>query len=320
MRVWWRPAIASRETPSPGSEGGRTRGIAVRRLMASRWVRWLAGSLAGGVVVAILVATARDHWGAQRLFRGAEAASQRGDYQRAATLFRQVTERYPDHRLAPESLFRLGRLTYLFLNDPREAVLVLRSLSRRGNAGAWVRRAQQLLGEIFEVRQGDCRQAIVEYQRMISLDPRGEGNDEAQFAVARCSFSLGDYDQARAEYELLLERYPESSLRPRALAGIANAWYVTGRFAQAVKFYRLAQQESRDPALAAEAGFGVATSLEESGDLNGALAQFERVRSTYPNPGLVEQRIARARERIAHQGARAVPRTFHVVSPGDGGG
>ena len=63
------------------------------------------------------------------------------------------------------------------------------------------------------MRQGDCRQAIVEYQRMISLDPRGEGNDEAQFAVARCSFALGDYDQARAEYELLLERYPESALR-----------------------------------------------------------------------------------------------------------
>ena len=140
---------------------------------------------------------------------------------------------------------------------------------------------------------------------MISLDQRGEGNDEAQLAVARCSFALGDYDQARAEYELLLERNPESVLKPRALAGIANAWYVTGRFGLAVKFYRQAQQESRDPALAAEAGFGVATSLEETGDLAGALAQFERVRSAYPNPGLVEQRIARARERIAQQGGRA---------------
>ena len=155
-----------------------------------------------------------------------------------------MAERYPDHRLAPEALFRLGRGTYLFLNDPREAVLVLRELARREGSGPWARRAQRLLGEIFEVRQGDCRQAIVEYQRMISLDPRGEGNDEAQFAVARCSFALGDYDQARAEYELLLERYPESALKPRALAGIANAWYVTGRFDQAVKSYQQAQRES----------------------------------------------------------------------------
>ena len=275
------------------------------RLISSRWARWLAGSLVCGVAVAVLVGVARDHWGARRAFGNAEAAWERGDYRSAAGLFREVAERYPEHRLAPEALFRLGRGTYLFLNDPREAVLVLRTLARREDAGVWARRAQQLLGEIFEVRQGDCRQAIVEYQRMISLDPRGEGSDEAQFAVARCSFSLGDYDQARAEYELLLERYPESKLKPPALAGIANAWYVTGHFGQAVKFYQQAQQESRDPALAAEAGFGIATSLEEAGDLEGALAQFERVRSTYPNSRLVEQRIVRARERIALQGGRA---------------
>ncbi len=276
-------------------------------LIRSRWARWLAGSLVVGVVGALLLAAARDHWGARRVFGEAEEAWDRGDYRRAASLFRDVAERYPDDRLAPEALFRLGRGTSLFLNDPREAVLVLRALARRENAGAWARRAQQLLGEIFEVRQGDCRQAIVEYQRMISLDPRGEGNDAAQFAVARCSFALGDFDQARAEYEVLLERYPESSLRPRALSGIANAWYVAGSFGQAVKYYQQAQREARDPALAAEAGFGVATSLEEAGDLAGALAQFERVRSTYPNPGLVEQRIGRARERIARQGGRAVP-------------
>ncbi|MHB8834518.1 MAG: tetratricopeptide repeat protein [Candidatus Methylomirabilia bacterium] len=277
----------------------------VRSLITSRWARLLVGSLVCGVLAAAGVATGRYHWGARRTFGKAEAAWAEGDYRRAAALFREVGESYPEHRLAPEALFRLGRGTYLFLNDPREAVLVLRDLVRRESSGVWARQAQRLLGEIFEVRQGDCRQAIVEYQRMISLDPRGEGNDEAQLAVARCSFALGDYDQARAEYEMLLERYPESALKQRALAGIANTWYVTGHFAQAVQLYRQAQQESRDPALAAEAGFGIATSLEEAGDLAGALAQFERVRSTYPNPGLVEQRIARARERIAQQGGRA---------------
>jgi TolA-binding protein len=259
------------------------------------------------VLVALLAAAARDHWGAQRTFRSAEAAWEQGDYRRSAALFREVAERHPEHRLAPEALFRLGRVTYLSLNDPREAIRVLRPLARGGADGPWARRAQQQLGEIFEVRLGDCRQAIVEYQRMISLDPRGEGSDGAQFAVARCSFSLGDYDQARSEYELLLERYPDSGLRPRALAGIANTWYVAGHFAQAVKLYGQAEREARDPALAAEAGFGVATSLEEAGDLAGALAQFERVRSTYPNPGLVEQRIVRAKERIARQPGRSVP-------------
>jgi TolA-binding protein len=276
-----------------------------QRLIFSRWSRRLVASLAAGVAVALVAVAAFEHFGARRLFGNAEAAWDRGDYRTAAALFREVADRHPGHRLAPEALFRLGRARYLFLDDPREAVLGLRALARREGSGVWARRAQRLLGEIFEVRQGDCRQAIVEYQRLIGLDPRGEDNDEAQFAIARCSFALGEYDQARAEYELLLERYPESALKPRALSGIANAWYVTGRFTQAVKLYRQAQQESRDPALVAEAGFGIATSLEEAGDLSGALDHFEQVRSTYPNPGLVEQRIARARERIAQRGGRA---------------
>jgi TolA-binding protein len=276
-----------------------------RSLIASRWTRRLAASLAAGVVAAALLVVAGEQWLARRSFERAVAAAEAGDYRAAADGFKKLVERHPGHALAPEALYRLGRTTYLFLDDPGEAVHVLRTLARRADAGPWARRAQQLLGEIFEVRQGDCRQAIVEYQRMISLDPRGADNDVAQFAVARCSFALGDYDQARAEYELLLERYPESGLRAQALAGAANAWYVTGRFAQAVKLYRQALAETKDPALAAEAGFGIATSLEEAGDLAGALAQFERVRTTYPNPGLVEQRIARARDRIAQQGGRA---------------
>jgi TolA-binding protein len=256
-------------------------------------------------VAAALLVVAGEHWRARRSFQRAVAAAEAGDYRAAAEGYQRLAERHPGSALAPEALYRLGRTTYLFLDDPGEAVHVLRTLARRPDAGPWARRAQQLLGEIFEVRQGDCRQAIVEYQRMISLDPRGADNDAAQFAVARCSFALGDYDQARAEYELLLERYPESALRAQALAGAANAWYVTGRFGQAVKLYREALAATRDPALAAEAGFGVATSLEEAGDLAGALEQFERVRASYPNPGLVEQRIARARDRIAQQGGRS---------------
>ncbi len=277
----------------------------MRWLITSRWARRLAASLAAGLAAAVLVALAAEHLGARRLFDRAEAAWQAGEYRAAAALFAQVAARHPRHRLAPEALFRLGRLRHLFLNETGEAVHVLRELARREDAGPWARQAQRLLGEIFEVRQGDCRQAIVEYQRMISLDPGGEGNDEAQLAVARCSFALGDFEQARSEYELLLERHPESTLRPQGLMGIANTWYVTGHFDQAVAFYRQAGAASADAVVKAEAGFGVATALEEAGDLAGALAEFERVRTSYPNPGLVGQRIARARERIVQQGGRA---------------
>ncbi|HWR97606.1 MAG TPA: tetratricopeptide repeat protein [Candidatus Methanoperedens sp.] len=279
----------------------------VRWLISSRWTRRLAGSLAAGVAAAFLLVLAGERWGAHRLFQRAAAAAERGEHRLAATLYAEIRERYPDHPLAFEALFQLGRTASLFLDDQAEAIRALRLLTRGAADGPSALRAQRLLGEIFETRQGDCRQAIVEYQRLISLDPDGEGSDEARFAVARCSFTLGDFEQARADFEQLLERGPAGPLRARALLGVANAWYVTGRYPQALQRYREALAAAPDPALAAEAGFGAASALEESGDLAGALAEFERVGPTYPNPGLVSQRSARIRERIVRRGALPAP-------------
>ena len=278
-----------------------------RSLITSRWTRRLLASLAGGVVAAFLLVLAVDRWGERRLFSQAEAAAERGDHRRAAALFAEFGERHPGHPLAPEALYRQGRTASLFLDDQEGAVRVLRQVSRREGAGPWALRAQRLLGEIFEERQGDCRQAIVEYQRLITLAPEGEGSDEARFAVARCSFTLGDYEQSRAEFEQLLEHHPGSPLRTRALLGVANTWYVTGRYPQALRRYREALATAPDQALAAEAAFGAASALEEAGDLRGALAEFERVGPTHPNPALVAQRVARIRDRMARRGDRLAP-------------
>lgn len=276
----------------------------MRSLLGSRWVRRLTASLAIGVALALLAAAFGLRWGAWRTWARAEEAWERGEYRRAAELFQKMADAYPDEERAAEALFRVGRINYLFLGEVPEAVHVLRSLARREDGGTWALRSQLLLGEIFEVRQGDCRQAIVEYQRFIGMNRGGEGNDEAQLAVARCSFAIGEYEQARAEYENLLERYPDSPLRQRALAGAAGAHSVTGRPGLAIRAYREVLAAGPDPVLAAEARFGIASALEESGDLAGALAELEAARDGYPNPGLVEERIERVRQRIAKQGPR----------------
>ncbi|HEY5999324.1 MAG TPA: tetratricopeptide repeat protein [bacterium] len=279
----------------------------MRSLLSSRWTRRLLASLAGGVVAAFLLVLVCDRLGENKLFSQAEAAAERGDHRRAAALFAEFAEHHARDPRVPEALYRQARTASLFLNDQEGAIRVLRQLARREGAGSWALKAQQLLGEVFEERKGDCRQAIVEYQRLITLTPDGEGSDAARFAVARCSFSLGDYDQSRAEFEQLLERHPANPLRAQALLGVASTWYVTGRYPQALQRYREALAAAPDQALAAEARFGAASALEEAGDLTGALAEFERVRPVYPNPALVGQRIARIRDRIARRGDLAAP-------------
>ena len=275
-----------------------------RSLIASRWTRRLAASLGVALLAAAGIAALRHRHGAERLWRAAEAGFERGEHRRALGLYLQLADGYPGDPLALQALHQAGTINRLYLRDEREAVTALRELARRDPAGAWGRTAQRELGGIFEQRDGGCRQAIVEYQRFIGMDPAGAGNDEAQLAVARCSFALGDFEQARAEYELLLERYPESALRPRALLGIAGAWYVAGRHAAAATAYRQVLAETDDPELGAEAAFGVASALEASGDLAGALRELERARAGHPNPALVDQRLARVRGRMEQQAGR----------------
>ena len=280
-----------------------------RALITSRWARWLAGSLLCGVVAAILAAAARDHWGARKVFGNAEAAWDRGELPESRPLlFREVAERHPDHRLAPEALFRLGRGTYLFLDDPREAVVVLRALARReecrglGAAGAEAARGN-LRGAPGGLPPGN--RGVPADDRPRRARPRATTRRSSPSRVARSR--SGITTRRAPSTSCSLERYPESDLKPRALAGIANAWYVTGRFGQAVELYHQAQREARDPALAAEAGFGVATSLEEAGDL-GRRARAVRTRAV----GLPEPRPGRAADRPrprAHRpaGGHAVP-------------
>ena len=275
-----------------------------RWVLGSRWVRRLAAGVACGVVVAAALALADRRWGPARAFHRAEVAWEGGEYRRAAALFQRTADRYPGHPLAAEALYRVGRVNYLFLRDVREAVHALRGVARSRDAGPWGREAQRLLGEIFEQRQDDCRQAIVEYQRFIQMDPAGEGNDAAQLAVARCSFVLREFDQARAEYETLLERYAESPLLAEALVGLGAAAAVTGRTELALRSYRRARTAAADPGLGAEASFGIAAALEASGDLAGALVEFETALATHPNPEIVARRIVLVRGRMEQQGPR----------------
>lgn len=275
-----------------------------RSLLASRWVRRLAASLGVALLAAAGIAALRARHGAERLWREAEGLFERGEHRGALGRYLALADAHPGDPLALKALHQAATIDRLFLRDEREAVAALRELARRDPAGEWGRRAQRQLGEIFEQRDGGCRQAIVEYQRFIGMDPGGAGNDEAQLAVARCSFALGDYEQARAEHELLLERYPESGLRPRALLGIAGALYVTGRHAPAAAAYRRVSAETDDPELRAEAAFGAAGALEAAGDLAAALRELEQARAGHPNPALVEQRLARVRDRMGQQAGR----------------
>ena len=255
-------------------------------------------SLLLAVTGAVLLFTFGHSYRTRKTFAAAESSWEEGDYLRAIELYQSIVDEAPENPLAAEAQFRIGSTYYLFLQRERDAVQTFRDLIKADAASTWSIRAQGLLGEIYERKLGDCRQAIVEYQRLINLTSGSEEGDRAQLAMARCYFKLGDFDQAREEYEIHLERYPDSPRQDRALAGVANAHYVVRSFPAAIRYYRRVIDVSADPLLRAEAGFRIASCLEESGDLRGAVKEFETILETYPNPELVEQRLSRLEGRL----------------------
>lgn len=268
----------------------------------SRWPRLLALSIAVAVTGALIAFTAGHRYRVKRIFADAEKKWEEAEYSQAVELYESLVEEYPHDPLADRAQYQAGSIYYLFLLKEREAIQTFRGLIRRNPSSRWSVKAQGLLGEIYEKRLGDFRQALVEYQRLINLAPGGEEADKAQLAAARCYFRLGDFRQAREEYQIHLENYPDSPRRDRALAGVANCYYVRRAYPQAIRYYRMVASESSDAQMLAEAGFGIASSLEESGNLEEALEEFEKLRESYPNPELVLQRLDRIRARIQQKG------------------
>lgn len=108
------------------------------------------------------------------LSQARSAASSPSGLVKAASLFKEFLQQYPDHKLAPIAL--------------KESAAV----------------AQQ---------RGSFSDALDLYNRLISEFPTSEHCDEAQFMVAFIYEEyLQDYSQAREAYELLIERYPDSEL------------------------------------------------------------------------------------------------------------
>ena len=108
------------------------------------------------------------------LSQARSAASSPGGLVKAAGLFEEFLQQYPEHNLAPIAL--------------KESAAV----------------AQQ---------RGSFLDALDIYNRLMSEFPTSEHCDEAQFMVAFIYEEyLQDYSQAREAYKLLIERYPDSEL------------------------------------------------------------------------------------------------------------
>ena len=248
-------------------------------------------------VFLFIVAACGNHEG-ESLFEEGETLRKEGRYDEAIEKYSYVVLHYERGEFAPEALFRAGEICYLHIHDFEKAADFLHNLL---TSYPWSRRsqvAQKYLAEIFMYKLQDYKQAVVEYQRAISLYGTGEESEQFQFEIAKAYFNLKNFDQQRVELNLLLNSYPDTKLKPEVLFQIANSYFVEGLMDEALKTYQKVIKEFRDTPTAMEATFQMAACLEEKEDLQGALEVLNELVGIYPNYKVIKMRMERIKKRL----------------------
>lgn len=192
-----------------------------------RWslVAGLGGVIvAGGIVAAVLWHHADNTRKAQDLEREAtlhflmrplnDPQKVEANLKEAITLYKRVTEEYPDTPSAPLAWFGLGN-AFLETNQIDAAISAYQKLIATYSSNVLlVDLARQKLGYAYQLKN-DPAQAAQAYLAVLN-NPRALNRDQALYELARLDEGQGRFDQALSRYQELGTSFPNSPLASEA--------------------------------------------------------------------------------------------------------
>jgi TolA-binding protein len=231
-----------------------------------------------------------------KYYARAEAQQLAGRYQEAARLYKKLQRRHPDSPKADVALYRLGQIRQLQLKSYPEAILAFLSLEKDYPHSPLAGDALRQVADLYKNQLLDYSRAIVIYQKL--LDRGTAEADAVQYQIADCYFRLNNFEQARIEFESLLKNHPESLLSAEVHYRLAVNLALEGEGKKAIAAFEQVEERWPESPYAVEARFGRAGVLEDRDDLGGALRLLEKLRDSYPNGEILEQRISQVKTRI----------------------
>lgn len=198
---------------------------------------------------------------------------------------------------------------WLELRKVKEAASVYKELIAQCPESPEALEARVVLADLLRVHFHDLRGAIDQLTAALARNP--PQGAELHYQVAKLYFELQDYQQCALEARKLTERFATSAFVDDAIFLQAQALHM-----QALQFsfgtpeqVRYRQEASRtyadliarfpDSELAPHAVFEMGKLKAEAGDNEKAIETWVQALKTHPDPGMVQDAIARARRRIA---------------------
>jgi TolA-binding protein len=234
----------------------------------------------------------------QALSQKAKQLWSEGKYLDAARNFVSLTEIFPNDALAEESLYWAASLYQYYLHDVAEAARYYLQLTTQFPGGPFHHEALESLALLYEGDKENRHRAVPIYRELLQAPELKERSDYLQFRVASLYMAMGNMDQARYEFRTLLRRYPKSRYRSEGMYLVGYSYYREERFPMAMVAFHQVLRDFPNTAIAERAQYFMADTLEEQGDLRGALKLFEALQKTYHNPSIIEKRIANLSARM----------------------
>ena len=246
-------------------------------------------SLLLGCALLLLPAACADP--ARDRYEKAEKSLQYRRMEEALAGYRSIAREFPQSRYAPAALLRQGDLYGSYYRNFPAALEAYDSLVFNYPRSSEAPRALLRRSEVHLFQYLDPAAASADLERLRRDFPRFEGTDEALILLARAYGAAGEPERQAAILSELMQRYPDSARAGEGRWMLAYALLGQRRYAEADREFRKLLYLAGDRRSAAQARWGIAQSLEGTGNLAGALAQYEALRGEWEDPEYIRGKI-----------------------------
>jgi outer membrane protein assembly factor BamD len=235
------------------------------------------------------------------------------NYAAAVAEFERVVAKDSSSELAQQALFRAATTQALFLGQYSEAVQKLRTFIQKSSDIQLIWSAQTQIGDLLYSSLENYEQSILHYLSLLKTYPHSDEAPSFYFRIAKSHFFLFQFSEALQTYQRMILKYPKTIWSEKASFEVGMTYYTRGQrqvgakegdasdFKKAISAYEHLIQDYPKSELISEARFGIASCLEELDQLEEAFRIYSELKKTYPSPNVIEIKLIRIRERMAHR-------------------
>lgn len=184
-----------------------------------------------------------------------------------------------------EAAYSLGKAHLLALR-PYQAAAAWERLLEEHPASSLREQAEFDIADAY-LRAKDYGGALEKYRKFRSGRPASELAPAALYREAGTLLKLGEHGKARAAFQGFLDRYPEHALAPPALYLAGAAHLAAGQAREAAGVLSVAASKyPDDPRVAARAGYKLALALDAAGDSKEAARACREFLARHPGHAL----------------------------------